>query len=365
MPRWNQTKRARVLPQLVEKIRYRLRQYWQNLCVALATKHVSGPETVTLADYEVALICLLKDGAYYLPHMLDHHRAIGVRHFVFIDNGSADATRATLAAEPDVTVYENTLPVKEYECLQRAKTARRAVSGGWFLFVDTDELAEMSRGEGRPISKFAAYCNAHGYNAVIGQVLDMFSDVSLKESADWDYARSTAAFDLYSLNHIKRFDYGDEDEAAGGFAWYMRNNRVSNPAIKFMFGGMRNEVFGENCCLTTHRMVRNLPHIELYSHAHCSGNVHCADFPFLIRHYKFAGAFLARDRAQLQRANWDHGEGARRQEVLGDADDFMIRTKEAHRYAGTDALISQGFLACSDRFLEAFPAISGAKGQTT
>lgn len=344
------------LSKITGKISAQISALQRTRAVTRNTQHISGPQKISLQENEAVLVCLMKDAEYYLSHLLEHHRKVGVAHFLFIDNGSTDTTLDLLAAEPDVTVYSNTLPVKEYECLLRAQIAKQVVTGGWFLFVDTDELVMFSRGEGQHISKFLTYCNSHNYDAVIGQVLDMFSPHSLKQTSDWSYPRSVEAFDLYSLNNISSYDYKDTEHI--GFHWDMRDNTVSNDEIKFLFGGIRNEVFGENCCLTTHRLVRNADHIELYTHSHCSNNVACADFPFLIKHYKFAGNFWEREHAQVQRANWDHGEDEKRMSVLDGLTDFVISGKDQNPFQTTDDLITQGFLRCSDRFLEEFPRIS-------
>lgn len=341
------------LSKLAGKISAHLAPIQRRWNVARNTRHVSGPRKICLHEDEVVLVCLLKDAEYYLQHFIDHHRAIGVKHFLLIDNGSTDKTRNLVAADPTITVYSNALPVRTYECLLRARIARRAVTGGWFLFADSDELMVFSRGEGRHISEIIGYCNAHGYEAVIGQVLDMFSPHSLKETSDWSYPKSVEAFDLYSLNSISHFDYRNTTHIE--FQWDMRDNTVSNERIKFMFGGIRNEVFGENCCLTTHRLVRNANHIELYTHPHCSNKVACADFTFLVKHYKFAGNFWAREQAQVDKPDWEHDENRKRMSILQGHEDFVISGKEHHVFRDTEDLILSGFLECSARYLEQFP----------
>lgn len=341
------------LEKLARKIFAEISSLWRSIKVATKTNHVSGPKKIVLQENEVALVCLLKNAEFYLEHLLEHHRSIGVKHFLLIDNGSTDKTRELVAKQPDVTVYSNTLPAKEYECLLRANIARRVVNGGWFLFVDSDELIVFSRGENRHISQFIEYCNMQKYDAVIGQVLDFFSPVSLAKTSGLAYPKSIETFNLYSTNSISSYDYGDKENI--GFSWYMRNNRVSNDKIKFMFGGIRNEVFGENCCLTTHRLVRNARYIELYSHAHCSGNIHCADFTFLVKHFKFAGDFWERDQALVQEESWDHGEDKKRMSILQGREDFIISGREQHPFQDTEELIAQGFLECSDQYLNYFP----------
>lgn len=321
--------------------------------VKKATRHLSGPSRISLAPNDIVLVSLMKDAAYYLGPFLAHYRRIGVEHFLIIDNGSTDGTPERLAEEPDVTVCSNTLPVGQYEILLRGQIARHYVSGGWFLFADSDELILPAHGETRQISEFAEYCNIHGYDGAICQVLDLFSSHPLQVTKDWSYADSVAAFDLYSLNEIDSFSYDDRENIQ--FSWYFRDNRLSNTDIRFMFGGIRREVFGENCCLTTHRFVRNASHIEIYSHPHCSNNLTCADFTFLIKHYKFAGNIVARDLAHIANQTWNHGEDKARMSILRDADGFVISGRQVQRFHSTEQLVDSGFLACSPRFQEHFP----------
>lgn len=320
--------------------------------VRLSSRHLSGSPRVTLREDEVALVCMLKNGSYYLDGLLEHHRKIGIRHFLFIDNGSEDDTVDRLANHADVTVISNHLPVRKYESLLRADIARRLIKGGWLLFVDSDELIEMMNGDGRSISDYARYCNENGYDAVVGQCLDLFPMASLVETASWPYSRSIRDFCYYSLGYISEFGYHDRTV---GFEWFLRDNTVSNPDIRLKFGGIRRELFNENCALTNHRMVKNAAHIKIYSHPHCSSNVHCADFTLLLRHYKFAGNFLQRELQQVREKTWDHGEDKSRMAVMTDPG-FTFSAKQIQRFSGTGPLIEQGFLTGSERFFRRFPS---------
>lgn len=324
-----------------------------------ASQHVFGPRRINLQDHEAALVCMLKNGAYYLEPMLNHHRAMGVRHFLFIDNGSDDRTVEILGRNRDVTIISNPLPVAGFEALLRSRIARRFIKGGWLLFVDSDELTEISHGEGRHISDFTRYCNDRGYNVVVGQCLDLFSELPLSRTADWSYQESIARFDRYSLNCIDAFPYHDSENV--GFSWFLRNNVVANPDIRIMFGGIRREVFKENCALTNHRFVRNDPRIGIYTHPHCCSDARCADFTLLTRHYKFAGDFLAREMRQVAANVWQHGEDRARLSVLEKHEDFVISGKEERCYRGTAPLVSEGFLACSEEFQRRFPPLDPSR----
>lgn len=319
--------------------------------VRAASIHLSGPRKIKLDEDEVALVCMLKNGSYYLDELLEHHRNIGIHHFLFIDNGSEDNTIKYLMSQPDVTVISNRLPVRIYESFMRADIAQRVIKGGWFLFLDSDELIEMINGKDKSIQAYARYCNEYGYDAVVGQSLDLFSTRPFSETEGWSYKQTISEFNQFSLRFISDLDYHDKTV---GFAWFLQENTVSNPSIRLKFGGIRCELFNENCALTNHRMVRNAKHIWIYSHPHCSSYVHCADFTLLIRHYKFAGNYIQREQKQMRNKIWDHGEDQSRLSIITDPG-FNFTGKEIQQFSGTGNLLDQGFLTGSTAFFARFP----------
>lgn len=343
---------------VLDRVKRKAVSSFRRLNVMLKTRHISGPKKIHLKNDEAALVCMLKDGGYYLEKFLEHHRSIGINHFLIIDNGSSDSTKEIAKSYSDVSLYENTLPVYHYECLLRSIISRRVISGGWFLFSDSDELFEMPRGEMYDISEFLSYCNANGFRGIICQVLDLYSDLSLQETSAWPYGDCVAAFDNFSLNEIRKFEYHDDQNIA--FSWYLRENEITNHDVKVMFGGVRSEVFGENCCLTTHRIVKNDPDVDLYSHPHASGNIRIADFTALLRHYKFAGTVIERDRQQLAQGIWGHEENKSRLSAIGDGADFVILPRVSHKFTGTEKMIENGFLVCSEAFDRRFPGAGKA-----
>lgn len=319
--------------------------------VQLATRHMSGRRKISLRDDDVGVVCLIKNGEYYIPELLHHHRSIGAKHFLFIDNGSTDKTIKLLSNCEDVTLVRNELPVKWYETKLRAQLAKMVFKGGWLLFVDSDELIQIPFGENKRIGEFLRYCNNNEYNVVVGQCLDLFSLKSINETADLSYEECTKIFDKYSLEYIDEFDYHDKENVS--VEWFLRKNIVSNEDIKIKYGGIRRELFGEYCGLTNHRLVRNLPQIGIYTHSHCCSNARCADFTLLIRHYKFAGQYLDRERAQLMAGTWRHGEDVRRFSKTSESE-FRFLPQNSRQYVDTAKLVDEGFLVCSDKFLNNF-----------
>jgi hypothetical protein len=114
------------------------------------------------------------------------------------------------------------------------------------------------------------------------------------------------------------------------------------------YGGIRARVFGENCCLTKHPMVRVSNKLGLAPHPHCSTNLYCADISLLIRHYKFAGDFIERTRASVAAGTWKHGEDVRRLAQLDNMESIVLDTPFARRLEGPQQLYDEGFLITSD-----------------
>lgn len=337
-------------------LRYRLNSEIQQRVqiVRREIKHLSGREKVPIGNDEVVVVCMIRDGVYYLDEMLRHHRDLGASHFVFVDNGSKDGTVEYLSEQKDVTLVEVLLPVRRYESQIRVEAAKSIVEGGWLLFVDADEQHCFPYSDGRSISDYLRYCNERSYTSVISHVLDMYSDRTLRETSMIDYSESVRLFDQYSLSDIDAYDYFDQSKVS--WSWFLRNNRLALDELKILFGGVRRSVFNEYCCLTTHRLVRNREDIIMFPHPHCMGNVNCADFTGLIKHYKFCGDFRSREELQFANGTWEHGEDAQRVDTLARNPDLKVTSDETHQLVAPEQLLRQGFLAASNEFLEEFGA---------
>lgn len=323
---------------------YRLRA---ETAVRRAGRVVHGPGRVVLGQADCAVVSLMKDAAWFVGPFIRHHQALGAKHILIVDNGSSDDTVAIAAGFDNVTVIRNTLPAKSYECLLRAQTARRVFQGGWVLFVDSDELFEVPFAKGASLPRLTAYLNAQGYTAMAAQMLDLFSAHNYATTRAMDYDRTIAAFDQYTLGEIARAPY--HDRQAIGFNWFVRENRCE-AAVQWLIGGLRHEVFGEDCVLTKHSLVRNVKGVDLMVHPHCASGVVLADVTGVLRHYKLAGDYLDRDRRNILRGVWDHAEDARRVAVAGAGDEFTISAAKPRPWRGPDMLVAEGFLIASERY---------------
>ena len=77
-----------------------------------------------------------------LPHWLDHHRALGVDHFLIVDNDSDDGTCAYLVSQPDVSLWttRNSYKLSRFGMDWLTHLQRLYAHGHWCLTIDADEI---------------------------------------------------------------------------------------------------------------------------------------------------------------------------------------------------------------------------------
>lgn len=313
-------------------------------------RHLSGPvDPQGMAD-DVTVVALVRDGAYYLDVFLDHYRSLGVRHFVFCDTGSTDQTLSRLAAEPDASVLQSTLPWGRFENLFRGHAATRFSRGRWCLFADMDEILDFDGRSERGLRGLTGYLERYGYTAMMAQMLEMFPRCALRETADLTYAEAQDEFCHYDLTAVRSLAYRDR---ATGLSDLLHLNTVPDTAApRFQFGGIRASAFGENCCLSKHPLVKVVPGVAPAVHPHLSTGVRVADAMAVLKHYKFANDPIGRDQASLASKSIGHGEDALRLAGFDARPDLSLWSDHAEVYDGPAALRAAGFLQVSARFVE-------------
>ncbi|MGC1506549.1 MAG: glycosyltransferase family 2 protein [Sulfitobacter sp.] len=312
-----------------------------------ALRHLHGSKTPDIAADEVLAIVLVRNGSYYMDAFFEYYRALGIKHFAFIDNGSTDDTIARLRVEPGVILDQCALPLAEYEDLLRAYPAQAYGQNRWCLYIDMDEMFDFEGCDRLGLKGLIAYLEGQGATALVSQMLEMFPKVPLSAVADFSYRRALDEFAYFDISRLDRFAYHSADIP---FAALLAGNQTSGEALQFMFGGVRGKVFGENCCLTKHPLVFNGPEVSPGLHPHLSMGVRCADITGVIKHYKFAGDTAARDAASLLSGDLAHGEDAARAAVLAETPDVTLFSLDARRWNRVELLIRAGFLLGSERY---------------
>jgi len=128
------------------------------------------------------LICVCKNEGWRLPCLLEHYRALGVEHFVFVDNGSTDDTRTLLAGQPGVDTYLCRAPFSTYA--QRGwlhQVIARYGFGKWYLCVDADEFVVYSGMDSHTLGDLAGLAEREGADRIRGIFVDMYGPGPLRE----------------------------------------------------------------------------------------------------------------------------------------------------------------------------------------
>lgn len=336
--------------QILGKARRHAERLVGTLARSVRTEHLFGPRTVTLRDDDVMVTALVKNAAYFIATFIDHHIQLGVRHILFIDNGSTDASVEIAKRFPCVTIVRNTLPAFRHEAHLRSEISRRVARGGWVMFADADELADIPLPGQTGLAGLVGHCNRSGYTAVVGQMLDHFSDEPYHRLRGLDYKEAISSLRLYSLAAVESIDYDNRAEIP--FSYFLERNSCPDRGVQLKRGGVRRELFGENPFLSKHSLVRNLPETTLMTHPHCASGVRVADVTLLLRHYKLAGDWVERDAHSVRTNVWRHGEDRLRLAAVGTGD-FRLTSAQPRTWASVDTLLDEGFLYASSAFSSA------------
>src|SRR5215204_686752 len=114
----------------------------QILLVGLSVRHLHGPKKIAYGLDELIVVCVVRNGRPYIKSFIDHYLYLGVKHIVFLDNGSEDGTTDVAVAQGQerVSVIQTKLPFKKYEFVMKQYLISRFGKGRWSLYVDIDEL---------------------------------------------------------------------------------------------------------------------------------------------------------------------------------------------------------------------------------
>ncbi|MTV39319.1 glycosyltransferase family 2 protein [Duganella radicis] len=306
-----------------------------------AIAHASGPASVAYDINEFVVVCLVKNGAEYLPSFLRHYRRIGARHFYFIDNGSTDRTGTLLSQQPDVTVYRTALVFKKFESEMRRVIIERHCQSRWCLSVDIDELFEFPGHGSVTAADFLGYLNANRYTAVVAYMLDMFA---VRGQDDSVYLEDT--YTNFSLDDVTREDY------FSGFEAFCSNNVLPCAEIGNYYGGVRQSHVksGESrFLLTKHALLFIDHHLEAVTMPHFCNNARIADVTCLLKHYKLTASLKTRIEDGIKAGTFPFilkDQVAAYLSLLGAGADYT-QGRGSTVYTGVDYLLDRGFLHAS------------------
>jgi hypothetical protein len=244
-----------------------------------------------------ALVAVVRDEAARLPGFLAHYRRLGVTRFAMIDNGSRDATRALLAAEPDVALYAADRPFPGKQGWVNALIARMGY-GRWYLHVDADERlvwdgAPAGGRPGRGLAELVRFAEASGLRRLRAMLVDLYPPGPLL-APEAREAPGTPEAPEAPVARDLLFD-------AGGYAETLCLERVSRK------GGPRRRAFGFDPELTKYPLfhIRAGEVVASPHHLHPYRENYRSDCLLALLHDKFGPGWRARaERAAAEGNYW-------------------------------------------------------------
>ena len=128
-------------------------------------------------DDSLILYCPVRDERALVSLFLEYHRKLGIKYFVFVDNGSIDGTLEYLLSQTDCIIYttEDSYAEARYAADWISELMRRHSFGQWALYLDCDELLVYENCETIGVQEFLKSYKTGGCNSFYGIMLDVYS----------------------------------------------------------------------------------------------------------------------------------------------------------------------------------------------
>lgn len=323
----------------------KIRKRYDDQGVRRQIKHIHGPEKLYLEDHEVALIVLGRDVGFHLRTLLDYHRGLGADYLIYFDNGSTDESIEIAKSYPNTIVASCPAQYREYQMNMRYYAATLFIEGGWRLVLDSDEMLDYPGSDHLKLPDLTQKLTSQGHTGLVCQMLEMVPPGPLTNFQGLSFDEAVTQFNSYSLADIDARDYYSQKTR---WRWYLEKNKISNPDIKVMFGGIRATLFGEDCCITKHPLFKMGPEIDPGAHPHVSTGLACADFSGVLKHYKFSGDFLDREKERIAARRLKTNEAVLRLSRFADEPDLSFKLPTSQYDPTVEGLLEDGFLVASD-----------------
>ena len=288
--------------------------------------------TGPLAPTTPVLLAVLRNEAPVLDDFLTHYRCLGVARFALIDNGSTDATRERLAAEPDIDLYAVRRPFSGKQGWVNALIARYGPER-WYLHVDADEHLVFDGALGRGLADLVAFAEARGLRRVRGMLVDMYAPGPLLAVGQAAGRRLGERFRLFDGTGYEEALCLERISRKGG----PRRRRFSHPG----------DVFDPE--LTKYPLFRLGPGEVAASphHLHPYRDNYLSDCFLGLLHYKFGEGFLAKaERASVEGNYWRGSLEYRRYlEIIARDRGLRLDYPGSRAYAGPADLVAAGLIA--------------------
>ncbi len=132
--------------------------------------------TSQIRPRDVLLFATIRDEAQRLPFFLNHYRAMGVDHFLIVDNDSTDGSRELLQDSADVSLWRTSHSYRaaRFGMDWLGGLHRHYGADHWCLTVDADELLIYPHCETKPLRALTERLDHLGAQAMGALMVDLY-----------------------------------------------------------------------------------------------------------------------------------------------------------------------------------------------
>jgi len=132
--------------------------------------------TAQISRDGILLFAAIRNEMNRLPHFLGHYRALGVDHFLIVDNFSDDGSAAYLAAQPDVSLWQtgSRYRLHRFGLDWLTWLMFRYGHNHWCLTVDADELLIYPHHDTRPLAALTDWLDRSGQRVFPAMMLELY-----------------------------------------------------------------------------------------------------------------------------------------------------------------------------------------------
>lgn len=132
--------------------------------------------SATIRPGMVLCFSVIRNETLRLPYYLDHHRRLGVGHFLFVDNASNDGSAEYLAAQPDVSLWstQDSYKASRFGLDWVGWLLLRHGAGHWCLTLDADELLVFPHWQERGLPELTRWLQSRGAEALAVTMIELY-----------------------------------------------------------------------------------------------------------------------------------------------------------------------------------------------
>lgn len=182
--------------------------------------------TAQIKPSDILAFVTLRNEILRLPFFLDHHRKLGVRQFLVVDNGSDDGSTDYLRDQPDVSLWrtDDSYKLSRFGMDWLTWLQRQYGNGHWCLTIDADEVLIYPDWDSRDLNALTGWLSDRNISSFGAIMLDMYPKGPLSVQPYAAGQDPTDALRWFDADNYRR----------------QRNPKFQNEWIQ---GGVRDRVF--------------------------------------------------------------------------------------------------------------------------